>query len=76
MQTLLITNEFKAEHVHENTELSFTPLSSATAERIIQTYNDRVKYDTAEVLKNGIPYDLDILCINGPEAKHAYTYIR
>jgi len=76
MQTLLITNDFKIDYIQENTELSFTPLSSAAAERVILSYDDRVKYNTDETLKNGIPYDLDILCINGPEAKHAYTHIR
>ena len=76
MQTLLITNTFQIGYIQESTELSFVPLTQEDAERIIQSYDDRVKYNTEEVLKNGIPYDLDILHINNSDAKHLYTYIR
>jgi hypothetical protein len=84
MQKLLITTDFHFKDIKERTDLIVQPLTREQAAVLTATYVSQNGmesvthryYDAREFLKNGLPYDVDVLCMGLQNGEKTYTYVR
>lgn len=83
MQRLLITTDFHFKDIKERTDLVIQPLTREQAAVLTAAYMTQSSvesvihlYDARDFLKNGLPYDVDVLCLGLQDGEKTYTYIR